>query len=50
VKTLVVEDDFTSRLLIQEILKSYGTVHAAANGKEALRAVRLPWRGRNRTT
>lgn len=44
-KTLVVEDDFTSRLLIQEILKSYGTVHAAANGKEALRAVRLSLEG-----
>lgn len=44
-KTLVVEDDFTSRLLIQEILKGYGTVHAAANGKEALRAVRLSLEG-----
>jgi hypothetical protein len=23
-KTLIVEDDFTSRLLLQELLKSYG--------------------------
>jgi len=40
-KTLIVEDDFTSRLLLQEILKGYGTVHIAVNGKEALEAVRM---------
>jgi two-component system chemotaxis response regulator CheY len=39
-KTLIVEDDFTSRLLLQEILKRYGSVHLAANGKEAVEAVR----------
>ena len=39
-KTLIVEDDFTSRLLLQEILKSYGVVHIAVNGKEAVHAVR----------
>ena len=39
-KTLVVEDDFTSRLLLQEILKGFGTVHVAVNGKEAVEAVR----------
>ena len=38
-KTLVVEDDFTSRLLLQELLKSFGEVHAAVNGKEAVMAV-----------
>jgi two-component system, chemotaxis family, chemotaxis protein CheY len=38
-KTLIVEDDFTSRLLLQEILKPYGTVHIAVNGKEAVQAV-----------
>jgi two-component system chemotaxis response regulator CheY len=38
-KALVVEDDFTSRLLLQEILKAYGEVHIAVNGKEALKAV-----------
>jgi two-component system, chemotaxis family, chemotaxis protein CheY len=39
-KTLVVEDDFTSRLLLQELLKSYGVSHIAVNGKEAVAAVR----------
>jgi two-component system chemotaxis response regulator CheY len=38
-KTLVVEDDFTSRLLLQELMKNYGTVHMAVNGKEAVDAV-----------
>lgn len=40
-KTLIVEDDFTSRLLLQEILKRYGEVHIAVNGKEAVEAVRI---------
>jgi two-component system chemotaxis response regulator CheY len=40
-KILIAEDDFTSRVLLQEILKGYGTSHIAANGKEAIRAVRL---------
>ena len=39
-KTLIVEDDFTSRLLLQEILKHHGTTHIAVNGKEAVDAVR----------
>jgi len=39
-KTLIVEDDFTSRLLLQEILKGYGEAHIAVNGKEAVKAVR----------
>jgi two-component system chemotaxis response regulator CheY len=38
-KTLIVEDDFTSRLLLNEILKRYGPVHVAVNGKEAVAAV-----------
>lgn len=37
-KTLVVEDDLTSRLLLQEILKGYGPCHVAVNGKEAVEA------------
>jgi two-component system chemotaxis response regulator CheY len=37
-KTLVVEDDFTSRLLLQTILKAYGECHVAADGTEALAA------------
>jgi two-component system chemotaxis response regulator CheY len=40
-KTLIVEDDFTSRLLLQEFLKGYGPSHIAVNGKEAVEAVRL---------
>jgi two-component system, chemotaxis family, chemotaxis protein CheY len=40
-KTLIVEDDFTSRLLLQEILKSYGPSHIAVNGKEAVEAARV---------
>lgn len=39
-QALIVEDDFTSRLLMQELLKSYGPTHIAVNGKEALEAVR----------
>ncbi len=40
-KTLIVEDDFTSRLLLQEILKTYGPSHIAANGREAVEAARI---------
>lgn len=40
-KTLIAEDDFVSRLLLQELLKKYGPVHMAFNGKEALDAVKL---------
>jgi two-component system, chemotaxis family, chemotaxis protein CheY len=32
-KILIVEDDFTSRLLLQELLKRYGPVHGAVNGR-----------------
>jgi two-component system, chemotaxis family, chemotaxis protein CheY len=40
VKTLVVEDDFTSRLILQEMLGAYGPVHIAVNGREAVQAFR----------
>ena len=40
-KTLIVDDDFSCRLLLQEMLKDRGPVHQAVNGKEALEAVRL---------
>ncbi len=39
-KTLIVEDDFTSRLLLQELLKEYGVTHIAVDGLEAVTAVR----------
>jgi two-component system chemotaxis response regulator CheY len=38
-KTLIAEDDFTSRLMLQGILKRYGPVDLAANGREAVDAV-----------
>jgi len=37
-KSLVVEDDFISRTMLQEILAPYGTCHVAANGQECLAA------------
>ena len=37
-KTLIFEDDFTSRLLLQTFLARYGECHIAVNGKEAVRA------------
>lgn len=40
-KILVVEDDFTSRLLLHDLLKEHGTIHVAVNGREAVEAVRL---------
>lgn len=40
-KTLIVEDDLTCRILLQEILKQYGTVHVAINGKEAVQAASM---------
>jgi len=38
-KTLIAEDDFTSRVILHEILRSYGVTHVAVNGKEAVAAV-----------
>jgi len=40
-QTLIVEDDFTSRLLMQAILSPYGECHVAVNGREAIQAFRL---------
>ena len=39
-RTLIVEDDFTSRLLLQSLLSHYGECHIAVNGKEAVDAFR----------
>lgn len=39
-KSLIVEDDFTSRLLLQTILSRYGASHIAVNGHEAVTAFR----------
>jgi two-component system, chemotaxis family, chemotaxis protein CheY len=40
-KTLIVEDDLTSRLVLQEFVKEYGTYRIAVNGSEAVEAVRV---------
>ena len=38
-KMLVVEDDFTSRILMHKLLSPYGEVHIAINGVEAVEVV-----------
>lgn len=39
-KTLIVEDEFTSRLLLQKMLEQYGECHVAVHGREAVEAVK----------
>ncbi|PID38111.1 MAG: response regulator [Proteobacteria bacterium] len=38
--TLIAEDDFTSRLLLEQLLRPYGEVHLAENGEAAVEATR----------
>lgn len=38
-KSLIVDDDFFSRRILQTILSSYGECHVAVDGKEAIFAV-----------
>lgn len=40
-KTLIVEDDFTNRLLLQTFLSRFGECHMAVNGKEAVGAFQM---------
>ena len=40
-KTLIVEDELTSRVVLREILKRYGPPQVAMNGVEAVEAVRV---------
>jgi len=47
-QTLIVEDDFTSRLLLQSFLSRYGECHVAVNGKEAVEAFRQAQQKGNR--
>jgi two-component system, chemotaxis family, chemotaxis protein CheY len=47
-KTLIVEDDFTSRLLLQKILSPYSEIHIAVNGKEAIEAFMAAWAEKSR--
>jgi len=42
-RTLVVEDDFASRLLLQTFLSRYGECHIAVNGREAVDGYKLAW-------
>ena len=42
-RTLIVEDDFVSRRLLQRLLSSYGVCDIAVNGQEALEAISLGW-------
>lgn len=37
-KILIAEDDFTSRILIEELLKKHGSVHSCINGDDAYMA------------
>ncbi len=37
-KTLVAEDDFSNRIVLQTMLSPFGEVHIAVNGREALDA------------
>jgi two-component system chemotaxis response regulator CheY len=47
-KTLIVEDDFTSRLVLQTFLSRYGECHIAVNGWEAVEAFRFALEGGSR--
>lgn len=42
-KTLIVEDDFTSRFFLQKMMVKYGYCDVAVNGKEALDAFILAY-------
>ncbi len=42
-RTLLVEDDFTCRVVLQSFLSRYGECHIAANGREAVEAYRAAW-------
>jgi len=39
-RTLVVEDDFTNRFILQELLRQFGPVYTALDGVEGVGAVR----------
>jgi two-component system, chemotaxis family, chemotaxis protein CheY len=47
-RMLLVEDDFSSRLLLQTFLSRYGECHIAVNGREAVEAVRSGFEGGQR--
>ena len=43
-RVLLVEDEFTSRVLLKEILSPYGECDIAVDGLEAIHAFLLAWR------
>jgi two-component system, chemotaxis family, chemotaxis protein CheY len=42
-KALIVEDEFSSRMILQRFLSSYGECDIAVDGKEAIQAVKMAW-------
>ncbi len=42
-KVLIVEDEFTSRKILQRIFSSFGTCDTAVNGNEAVEAFEQAW-------
>lgn len=42
--SLIVEDDFVSRKIMQKILSAYGECDIAVNGEEAIDAFKLAWK------
>lgn len=42
-KTLIVEDDLTSRIILKEVLKGFGPVVVVSNGKEAFDTYQAAW-------
>ncbi len=42
-RILIVEDDFTSRKLLQKFLSPYGECDIAVDGEEAIEAYKLSW-------
>jgi len=40
-KTLIVDDDLTNRIILQGIMSKMGDVHVAVNGTEACEAVKI---------
>ena len=43
-RILIVEDDFTSRKLLQGILLPYGQCDVAVDGEEAIKAFEIAWK------
>ncbi len=42
-RILIVDDDFSSRLILQEMLSPYGECDVAVNGTQAVEAFMLAW-------